>query len=302
MFQWFMQALDGRVVDFLEEYIEQILFENFNEPIFLEAKLELVERKLETLKMSEWDFMDYYLEKWLLRKLVILKQISEKPEVIQKFIQENLIYPAIRKKYVADLIEKEQYIETIDVLKDGKKINSDSPDLVSDYSKELKELYQLTGNTESYLQELWLLVLDYEYGELEYYRELKAMYSQEDWLTEREKVFAKDESGIEKLYKEEQLYDRLLESVSATGQLYKLNQYEAVLKEHYPKELLNQYAKLVKQEVKMTGKRNHYQELVSILRKMKTYPSGFLLVADITAEWQVIYKNRPAMMDELKKL
>ena len=51
-----------------------------------------------------------------------------------------------------------------------------------------------------------------------------------------------------------------------------------------------------------TGDRKHYVQLVSLLRQMQQIRGGAKLVEQISAEWKTKYKNRPAMMDELKKL
>ena len=42
--------------------------------------------------------------------------------------------------------------------------------------------------------------------------------------------------------------------------------------------------------------------LVSLLQKMQQMKGGGKLVEQIAAEWEVKYKNRSAMMDELRKL
>lgn len=51
-----------------------------------------------------------------------------------------------------------------------------------------------------------------------------------------------------------------------------------------------------------TSDRKHYAHLVSLLRKMQQMKGGVKFVEQIAAEWKVKYKNRPAMMDELRKL
>ena len=51
-----------------------------------------------------------------------------------------------------------------------------------------------------------------------------------------------------------------------------------------------------------TSDRKHYAHLVSLLRKMQQMKGGVKLVEEIVTEWKAKYKNRPAMMDELRKL
>ncbi len=81
-----------------------------------------------------------------------------------------------------------------------------------------------------------------------------------------------------------------------------LIEYEKVLKDIYPKELLDKYENTVKAMATNTSGRAHYREIVSILRRMKKYPEGKEKVSEIVSDWRLRYRNRPAMMDELSKL
>ena len=53
---------------------------------------------------------------------------------------------------------------------------------------------------------------------------------------------------------------------------------------------------------KRTGSRAHYRELVALLREIRQMPGGKEEIIRITGKWKELYRNRPAMMDELKKL
>ena len=43
-------------------------------------------------------------------------------------------------------------------------------------------------------------------------------------------------------------------------------------------------------------------DMQALLRKMQQMKGGSKLVEQLVAEWKIKYKNRPAMMDELRKL
>ena len=79
-------------------------------------------------------------------------------------------------------------------------------------------------------------------------------------------------------------------------------EYEEILKDIYPKELLDKYENTVKAMATNTSGRAHYREIVSILRRMKKYPKGKEKVSEIVSDWRLRYRNRHAMMDELNKL
>ena len=190
------------------------------------------------------------------------------------------------------------------MLKEGKDKGKDLPGLLIYYSMKLKDLYKEIGEKHLYEEELWSLVLDYNAGDVELYKELKSIYTEEEWLEKREIIFSKlsPYSGIDKLYEMEGLYDRLIDLVMSSYGLYMLMEYEEILKDIYPKELLKKYEYTVKDMATKTTSRTRYREIVSILRRMEKYPGGKELVLEITNDWKSRYKNRTAMMDELSKL
>jgi len=148
------------------------------------------------------------------------------------------------------------------------------------------------------------LVLKYNAGDVELYKELKSIYTDKEWVKKREIIFSKlpSYSRIDKLYELEGLFDRLIDVVINSHGLYLLFEYERILKDIYPNELLNKYENTVKAMATNASGRAHYREMVSILRRMSKYPGGKLKVSEIVSDWKVRYKNRPAMMDELRKL
>ena len=229
MFDWFTSHLDGSVIDYLEEYIEQILMGEFDE--------------------KEYDHVLQVLDECIL----------------------------LDKQYRG---------------------------LISEYSEKKKEIYLLQGNKSAYIEQLWQLVLEHEAGDLDLYRELKKQYTEDEWFIKREEIFKKlpAYAHVERLYKEEKLYDRLLAYVLNSPGLYAMQEYEKVLKKEYPEQILGKYKDEVNKMAMHTSDRKHYAHLVSLLRKMQHMKGGVKLVEEIVTEWKAKYKNRPAMMDELRKL
>ena len=148
------------------------------------------------------------------------------------------------------------------------------------------------------------MVLEQEAEDMDLSRELKRQYTEDEWVIKREEVFKKlpAYAHVERLYKEEKLYDRLLAYVLNSPGLYSLQEYEKVLKKEYPEQILGKYKDEVNKMAIHTSDRKHYAHLVSLLRKMQQMKGGVKLVEQIVSEWKLKYKNRPAMMDELRKL
>ena len=305
MFDWFTSHLDGSVIDYLEEYIEQIIIEEFEEKEYEQAKLDFIEDMIarSERKDSDWS-RDYGVGKWAVRYLEMLQEKKASDEQIQEVCKRYWKNSSVRRYYVDICMKKKEYDHVLQILDECILLDKQYRGLISEYSKKKKEIYLLQGNKSAYIEQLWKLVLEHEAGDLELYRELKKQYTADEWLVKREEIFGKlpAYAHVEKLYKEEKLYDRLLVYVLNSPGLYALQEYEKVLKKEYPEQILNKYKDEVSKMAVHTSDRKNYAHLVSLLRKMQQIKGGSKLVEQIVAEWKIKYKNRPAMMDELRKL
>lgn len=305
MFDWFTSHLDGSVIDYLEEYIEQIIIEEFEEKEYEQAKLDFIEDMIarSERKDSDWS-RDYGVGKWAVRYLEMLQEKKASDEQIEEVCKRYWKNSSVRRYYVDICMKKKEYDHVLQILDECILLDKQYRGLISEYSEKKKEIYLLQGNKSAYIEQLWKLVLEHEAGDLELYRELKKQYTADEWLVKREEIFGKlpAYAHVEKLYKEEKLYDRLLVYVLNSPGLYALQEYEKVLKKEYPEQILNKYKDEVSKMAVHTSDRKNYAHLVSLLRKMQQMKGGSKLVEQIAAEWKVKYRNRPAMMDELRKL
>lgn len=305
MFQWFMEHLNGSVIDYMEEYLEETLFENFNEEAFLAEKLAFTDEQVRKFKQEEdsWS-IGYAAGKWAIRHIAIMEEQNAADSAIDAYCERHQEFSPVRKYLIERHMNRKAYDKAIYLLEEGKKVDRDSPGLVRNYSLELKNIYKQTGNNQGYERELWSLMLEYQRGNMDIFNELKVLYSEEEWEKQREVIFEKISpySGVADLYESEELYDRLLKIVLESPNLYTLQAYEKSLKKLYPQELLKKYESVVQGMASHTSNRKRYQEIVDILRRMQKYPEGKQKVSCIVNEWRSIYSNRRAMMDELSRL
>lgn len=305
MFDWFISHLDGSVIDYLEERIEQVIMDEFQEKEYEQEKFDLIEEMIVRSESSDsaW-FRDYKLGKWVLRYLEMLKEknVSDKKidEVCKKYWQNS----SVRRYYIDFCMEKKEYDHVLQILDESIVLDKDYRGLVSEYSIMKKDIYLLQGNREAYIKQLWKLVLEHDTVNLDWYRELKEQYTANEWLVKREEIFKKlsKKTYIDKLYMEEKLYDRLLTYALDCSGLHILQEYEDILKAQYPKQLLDKYKYELNEMALHTSNRQNYAYLVSLLRRMKQINGGLDVVEQIVADWKAKYRNRPAMMDELRKL
>jgi hypothetical protein fgonA2_06057 len=305
MFIWFTTHMDGSVIDYLEEYIEQIIMEEFKEPEYEQDKLSFVEEMIEKAekKDSGWS-RDYAVGKWTVTYLKTLEEKNAPEDQLEEICKKYWNNSGVRRYYIDRYFEKKEYDRVLQVLDESIELDKAYRGQVLEYNQKKKEIYRLQGNKSAYIEQLWKLVLEQSAGDLDIYKELKAQYSEKEWLIKREELFKKlpPNAHIDRLYKEEKLYDRLLAYVLKSSGLYAVQSYENVLKKEYPKQILSKYQGEVNKMASCTGNRKHYADLVALLRRMKRIKGGSEIVETIVEEWKIKYRNRPAMMDELSKL
>ena len=305
MFIWFTTHMDGSVIDYLEEYIEQIIMEEFKEPEYEQDKLSFMEEMIEKAekKDSGWS-RDYAVGKWTVTYLKTLEEKNAPEDQLEEICKKYWNNSGVRRYYIDRYFEKKEYDRVLQVLDESIELDKAYRGQVLEYNQKKKEIYRLQGNKSAYIEQLWKLVLEQSAGDLDIYKELKAQYSEKECLIKLEELFKKlpANAHIDRLYKEEKLYDRLLAYVLKSSGLYAVQSYENVLKKEYPKQILSKYQDEVNKMASCTGNRKHYADLVALLRRMKQIKGGSEIVETIVEEWKIKYRNRPAMMDELSKL
>lgn len=302
-FELFLNFIDE--ISYEEECFEHVIMVDFFEDEFIQRKLDFINEKIaETDRIVEDHLIPDDIGSWALFYIRIMEAQEQDWELIAEYCKKYLESSIIKDYYVDSCVKQKNYSEAIRVLEENVDKSAVSAWRATGYTKRLKELYLLTGNTAKYKEQLWKLVLEYGRGDLELYRELKSQYSVNEWKTKREKILSMQQSHhyIGEYFVEEKLYDRLLDYALNQPGLYALERYLDVLKTLYPKEVLQRYRNEVEQSASRTTSRSVYSSLVSILRKMKTIPGGEEAVKEITLHWQLYYSNRRAMMDELGKL
>lgn len=305
LFNWCIGYLKNTENEYIADFVEDILIDGFEEEEFLAYKFSFTLEQVEKYKEKEdsWSCR-YGAQRWAILHIIVMEEQGLPREKIEEYCMDNMELSDVRKYYIESCIRDERYEEAIHVLEESKRADREYPGLVAAHSLVLKNLLKQIGRKEDYMKELWSLVLEYNAGDLGTFKELKALYTEEEWKEQREKVFTSlsSDTCVEELYKEEKLYDRLLKNVLDCPGLYKLIRYEECLKDLYPQQLLTKYESMVGKMAERAAARNQYSELVNTLKKMEKYPGGMEKAKEIADSWRVMYKRRKALMDELNRL
>ncbi len=298
MFRWFTSQLNGGLIDYMEENLEDMLFENFMETEFLEEKLVFSREKFEQSKTADSEWMRKYAgEKWAIKHLETLALLNRE-KASEEFIEENLEYPQVREFYVDQLLSRNDDEKAIQLLEGA------SEELSREYRIKLKKLYKKENNETAYRKLLWDLVIDRRSIDFEHYFEYKNLYTEAEWAEKRSAIIRElfDVWGVDQILAEEGLYDLLLEYVVKQHNLQHLQAHEDVLVKLYPDQVFDRYEQEIMTLSEISGPRKKYRKIVLIIRQMQALPNSGERVKKIVANLKTAYANRPTMIDELSKL
>lgn len=307
IFQWFLQHQEGYVIDYLQEYIKDFLMNEFHDPNLLEQKLKMLDASIARAEGKTdcgKDYSAHYgYEDNILKRLQIMKELGSSEQEINEYRKRYRQFSTIRCLEVQDYLEQRKYEDAIKVLLESKELDKDYAGLVSQYSRQLVDIYRETGQKADYRKELEYQIFTCVQSDLTYVEMFKRLCSEEEWIRYREKILeSKTAWSIKyKLMEREGLYECLLKEIINSGYVYTLDQYEKVLKKRFPEEVRDAYIAYVQRNAEWVSDRKHYKELVQYLKKIKGYPDGEKCTRKVAEEWRSLYRRRTAMMDELQK-
>jgi len=302
LFKWLIKELTTSEYDPIEEYLEKLLENEFKEKEFLDEKLRFIESRIRKCESNERNGRhDYRLGYWVLSYLELMMERNASDEEVMMIMKKYWYVYDVRKYYILKCIDEKNYDEAIIALRESIEIERPLSTYKSDLRIILKDVYLQTEDREAYEKELFELVTKDQVGDLDLYRELKSLYDEKEWIEKREEILRiiPRHHPIDLLYKEEELYDRLLTFVMESMGLWALEKYEADLSTRYPDEILQKYADEVEKMAEVTGGRQHYRKLINILKSMIHIPGGEKRIRDILESWRLGYSKRSAMMDEM---
>lgn len=307
MFQWFLQHREDYVIDYLQEYIEDFLMNEFHDSDLLEQKLKMLDEgiaRAEGKTDCGKDYSAHYgYEDNVLKRIQIMKELGASEQEISDYRKRYRNFSTIRCLEVQEYLERRKFEDAIRVLLESKELDRDYAGLLSQYSRQLIDIYRETGQEADYREELEYQIFTCTQSDLSYVEMFKKLCDEEEWIKYREKILESKTTWSIKyqIMEREGLYERLLKEIINSGYVYSLDQYEKVLKKQFPEKVRDAYITYVQRNAERVSDRKRYKELVQYLKKIKKYPDGEKRAKKVAEEWKALYRRRPAMMDELRK-
>lgn len=232
-----------------------------------------------------------------------MKELGASEQEISNYRKQYRNFSTIRCLEVQEYLERRKFEDAIRVLLESKELDRDYAGLLSQYSRQLIDIYRETGQEEDYRREPEYQIITCAQSDLSYVEMFKKLCDEEEWIRYREKILESKTAWSIKyqLTEREGLYERLLKEIINSGYVYSLDQYEKVLKKQFPEKVRDAYITYVQRNAERVSDRKHYKELVQYLKKIKKYPDGEKRAKKAAEEWKALYRRRPAMMDELRK-
>ncbi len=255
-------------------------------------------------KKEHWD-----LYKLVVRKIEILKELGKTAEV-ETTISEFLYLPEIRRQEIAKLLEGKCYEKAIGMLNEGIVIAERAGELgiVGEWQEQLLSIYEEMHDVAKIIEMCRLLFIHTD-GSLGYYHKLKSLVPSMDWkeylnaLMQETTFYDYWGTGNNKaeIYIEEKDYDKLFGYLSALEyrRLDALLQYASHLNATHSFQILPLFTDDLRTYAEKNLGRNHYEYIARVLRGMRKLNGGKEVVKQLVEEFRVLYKRRPAMMQEL---
>ena len=304
IYEWIQRRLSDEIPDTVKERLYDFIMEHFEEAVFLEKKLDLLNEKIRREEERQGETDRRNAGRDLARKLQVMEQLCFPEKECEDYRKKFWRVPEIRQMELQRRMEKEKYKEAEELIAESIKIDDGLLEWQEIYSRQQIEIYRRQHRKEEYQRELIQHFLTYRQDSIELWREIRALFSEENWKEEREAILREIDLPYCRfqIMAEEKMLLRLIEELKREKILEFLDQYEKIVRRKFPEEMLRMYADCLVNIMPGIRGRERYREIAAHLEKMKTYPGGAEAVENITADWKRRYRARTALMEELAKL
>ncbi|WP_157698586.1 SWIM zinc finger domain-containing protein [Sphingobacterium sp. G1-14] len=268
------------------------------------------------------DHYDYRSSFFIQIKASIL-QNGNRIEEAQQLMEQQIHLPKVRKIQVEKAIENGRFEEAKELLAEGIRLAEEAqhPGIIRDWEEILLHIAVLENDIQMVRFFTEKFAIGYSFNS-HYYNQWKNTYTPKEWksiinnkinsirakATGEKSSYWKNQdywllNEIGPIYIEENMFDKLLAIVQRQTDLETILNYHDHLYKLYPSQLMNLYSPLLDQQAESANKRSAYQRFMDIVFAIfKDIPSGRETLLAQMLHWKMIYRHRPAMMEELTNI
>ena len=300
MRRWFTEKVGHNHWNWGDHEVEDILFTAFRDRESLTENLAQLDR---WITESQNEKSNYQFQSFLKRRLYTMEALGIGQEERDVWIQQYYDDDWARKYLTEQALERGDDNEALRILRESRELDDEYPGLTDGYCKQIIAILERQGDEACLREELLDYISDYSQSDLSYAMKLKQLTPESEWPAVRERLISaqSDSYFAGDLMEAEGMYKRLMERVLQSGQVYTVDRYAETLREHYPEETLDFYLNWLGHAMGRASNRNQYAELARRLKTLRAWEGGKSRTAELAAQWRMIYRRRPAMLDELRQ-
>lgn len=283
-------------LDVEKDMIEDIFYNHFNSEEHLNNKLLHLERIIVKSKPNSYEqntAINYVIN--------VYNKLGLSAEEIITKLKPYASNDIVRNFFIDVAIQNGKHEQVINLIKEG--MQSKHSGIVNKYHEQLINYYKII-NHKAYAYELFQFIIKQNWINIDKFRALKAIYTQDEWEQVREYVFRSvNDDQRSAYYFEEKLYDRLMEGI-VNGQFYYgifLSNKEVFIQYDLQKSLVV-YEHIIQSLAKIANNRKDYRSVMRHMIAIQKIKGGAVVASRLAEEWRIKYKRRRAMMDELDKI
>lgn len=294
-----------RMLIFLLDQVESrneimdMIVENYNELTYVTIFVNEMNHWINNLnysfntstKQRREDFIKSFL------KLAYEKGLNEK--ILDSMIQDHQNLDCIKQWKIQRCIDNKDFTKARELLEKSY-LNCQDKRTKKNYLVQYKELLinqKDSKKLKDVLREL--LRIDHD---IKTYRELKKLYSKEDFKEIRFEFFLEYnyDPFLLELYVEEKNWYSLFKNLSMQSDINLLQRYEKSIPKELEPNIVQIYQEILEKKAQFSANRNVYKEWAKTMIHMLKFQSGNQVVKEMLEHWRLIYSTRRAMQEELE--
>lgn len=294
-----------RMLIFLLDQVESrneimdMIVENYNELTYVTIFVNEMNHWINNLnysfntstKQRREDFIKSFL------KLAYEKGLNEK--ILDSMIQDHQNLDCIKQWKIQRCIDNKNFTKARELLEKSY-LNCQDKRTKKNYLVQYKELLINQKDSEKLKDVLReLLRIDHD---IKTYRELKKLYTREDFKEVRFELFSEYnyDPFLLELYVEEKNWYSLFKNLSMQSNINLLQRYEKSIPKELEPNIVQIYQEILEKKAQFSANRNVYREWAKTMIHMLKFQSGNQVVKEMLEHWRLIYSTRRAMQEELE--
>lgn len=244
-----------------------------------------------SMKQRREDFIKSFL------KLAYEKGLNEK--ILDSMIQDHQNLDCIKQWKIQRCIDNKDFTKARELLEKSY-LNCQDKRTKKNYLVQYKELLINQKDSEKLKDVLReLLRIDHD---IKTYRELKKLYTREDFKEVRFELFSEYNYNpfLLELYVEEKNWYSLFKNLSMQSNINLLQRYEKSIPKELEPNIVQIYQEILEKKAQFSANRNVYREWAKTMIHMLKFQSGNQAVKEMLEHWRLIYSTRRAMQEELE--